>query len=338
MRALWIYFLYLVLISCANSHAECHRLFPVPHEWAGSALHVSQTPSPYRTRTHALFILGGAPGTAEALRNYPAFWNTLSFGYQALIAKGVPKPNIRIVMGSGPQDRSVLTTETGANPQFGLDREAIVQSFQPFPKDFDCDGQPDVSGPATLAGIREALSGLIPAMKAHDQIVIYYIGHGIKPNWLLQQPFRATLWQGGLTVQEMEQAFRLVPRGVRTLFMADTCYGGHFLTLGESEDRCILTAAPRATESFFRRRTEYSFVGELFFSALLGGRPYSSAYPAMLPPGVPAGHVEPPFSEVADSDRNGAVDMMEAFNYIQRHYTQSAPQLSPSRACGRIAL
>lgn len=336
---------YILLVACAltlpaGAQAVCHRLFPVPHEWSGSGLHHSASISPRAAKTYAIFILGGAAGRAAAQANYPAFWNNISFGYQVLTTKGVPAENMRILLGAGPGDDTVLTSETGMPPTYGADREAVVRAFRPYPHDFDCDSLPDVSGPATVEGLRAAVQSLAPRMNPGSQLLIYYVGHGMKPSVFPLLPFRVTLWNSELLPHQLESALSQVPQDVRVALMTETCYGGHFLRLARKQGRCVLTSAPADSEAYFRRRTEYGFVTELFFSALLGARAYSAAYPPMLTPEyfLTEQRPEPSLSQTADFDRNGVVTAQEAFRYTRMHYTRSVPQIEGAVACTGFAL
>lgn len=222
------------------ARADCGKQFATPHLADGRFDSTAfPSSSEHAKKTYAILISGAMAGA-----NPPAFWNSISLVYSTLAMRGIPKEQIQVL--NGAHGKEVPELYPGASCP-----SSDSNCHFPFTSDLECDGKDDISGYATVSGIKHAFQQTAARLENGDQVFIYYIGHGdnhanifldIIHGGQLFMPYetgRETDFL--LTESGFKKLLNIFPKSTKIAVILDTCYGGFFTSLA-SKNRCILTA------------------------------------------------------------------------------------------------
>ncbi len=173
-----------------------------------------------------------------------------------------------------------------------------------------------VEGPSTLEDLRRALARLAPAsVRAPTPLLLYFAGHGTQ-NEANEGDTAYNLWNGeDLTVRTLAAELARLPSSVPVVLVMAQCYSGAFADLlfrggdphGSLTDRNFVgffsTRKDREASgcSYATAREDYQDFSSYFFGALSGQDRFGNAV------------------EGADFDRDGTVNLHEAFCYALIH-------------------
>ena len=232
---------------------------------------------------YAVLVNGGR----NRLTNHERYWNDCAFLYRSLRQTyHVPKRNITVLMSDGGKSDEDMLRADG-------------RGFLSSPVDLDGDGQPDVDYPANSQSLTNVLLGMSRRLGTDDHLFLYVIDHGGTDNEDSEDSF-LWLWDDerleDYTLAALLNMFRV---GTINILMGQ-CYSGGFVTDLMREGRVIATACSGNERSWVcPDRTYDEFVYH-----------WTCAVNGADEDGNPVD---------ADTNGDGEVAMLEAFQYAQSH-------------------
>ncbi|MCR4918521.1 MAG: hypothetical protein K5928_01720, partial [Prevotella sp.] len=234
--------------------------------------------------TYAVIISGGV----NKYSNYIRYWNDCSFLYRVLTRRFlVPKTNISLLMADG---------DDPATDQF------CNNYFRSSATDLDGDGVADLHLAATKANVLSELNRLSQVMTDEDKLLIFVTDHGGTTDY--SGGSYICLWNNG-KLYDYELASSLSSFDVRSICVVlGQCFSGGFLDNLNSLKRVSLAASTGSEVSWAMSNLcfdefLYHWTCAVNESDYLGN------------------------SVASDSDGDGKVTMLEAFNYAKAHDTRS---------------
>jgi hypothetical protein len=255
---------------------------------------------------YAVLISGGY----DIYNNWIRYWNDMSFIYRTLTqVYGYRDDHIYVLMSDG---------DDPSDDRHGYDESTYW--FDSSPLDLDGDGDNDVDYPATGTSITTVFNELQGTLKEDDYLFIFTTDHGGLDYDPEATPQDTVLYLWGDSIRDDQFAAEVnkISAGCEAIsIMMEQCNSGGFVDdlIPGPQPRVIATAAD-ATESSWAMEPDYLYDEFSYYwtSAMAG---------------------EDPFGTVinADTNRDGAVSMREAFNYAQSQDTAwETPQYSDSPA------
>lgn len=292
---------------------------------------------------HSYFLI--IAGGAFPLENGIRFWSDAAMYYSTLTLKyGVPKENIvALVSGGGTAKNDAFV--------YVLISQYYYKQYVTTPNDLDGDGDSDISGPANVAAVKNALADLKSKLTSDDQLTVFITSHGsqiaddgkraitAKPD---NYKCAAFLFNMNPNPEELLHDYLLADWtkdiGCPVGFIIETCYSGGFIDdLVKTPDRVIATASRHdqmswGTEVEFTEAEYAAFDGEttsfndwvMPFTCALRG---PGADPAFHPGKYPWDDRER-FSGLcqmsADANGDGRISFGEAFLFSVEHDAYAA--------------
>ena len=231
---------------------------------------------------HAVLVNGGR----NRLTNHERYWNDCAFLYRTLRQTfHIPKRNITVLMSDGGNTREDMLRADGLG-------------FMTSPTDLDGDGQPDINYPATTESFANVMFSLSRRLNEYDHLFLYVIDHGGTLDG--SEDSFIWLWNderlNDYYLASLLSRFRV---GSINILMGQ-CYSGGFVSDLTGEGRIIATACSGREQSRICPDRPYDEFVYHWTCAIKGadeaGNPVH-----------------------ADTDGDGDVSMLEAFQYAQSH-------------------
>lgn len=239
-------------------------------------------------RTYAVILSGGVNKNS----NYVRYWNDCSFIYQTLVKKyGVPKDNINVIMSDG--------TDPAA------DMKLMDLSYVSSPLDLDGDSYDDIEYSATRTNVQSVLNSLSSTLQKDDHLFIFVIDHGGSTDGITHSYIN--LW-GNEKLYDYELANWLRPftnNYVNVNVVLGQCFSGGFIDDLTMVGCVVATACTGSEYSWACDNLIYDEFVYQWTSAVNKARPNG-------------GYV------YSDTDNNGVVTMLEAFEYAKNNDQQPA--------------
>lgn len=238
---------------------------------------------------YAVIISGG--GNKDY--NYERYWNDCALIYSTLINKyNYCKEQIYVIMADG------------TNP--AVDRHLLNGKFDSSPLDLDNDGEPDIRYAATRTSISTVFNELSLKLNTSNDLFIYTTDHGA----LINNHSYISLWNGEcISDSEFAKEVNKVNANIVNVVM-EQCHSGGFVNQLQAENRIIATACLQEEPSWASSNGYYNEFVYHWTSSIAGKYPNGQLINA-------------------DTDGNGKVSMLEAFNYASEHDTMNeTPQYS----------
>lgn len=234
------------------------------------------------SRTKAVIINGGINKNS----NYFRYWNDCSFIYQTLSKKyGIDSENIFVLMSDG------------TNPN--VDTKLSTGQYISSPLDLDFDGTADIRYSASRANVYNILDSLSTTMQEDDHLLIYVIDHG---GLSYSGHSYIHLWNNE-TISDTELAELIRPfcqNYVNVNVVLGQCYSGGFID-ALNQNGCVVSTACSGNESSYAcADIPYDEFVYQWTSAING-----------------ANHLGIPVN--SDTDGDGIITMLEAFNYAKNN-------------------
>lgn len=234
-------------------------------------------------RTYAVILSGGVNKNS----NYVRYWNDCSFIYQTLVKKyGVPKDNINVIMSDG--------TDPAA------DMKLMDLSYVSSPLDLDGDSYDDIEYSATRTNVQSVLNSLSSTLQKDDHLFIFVIDHGGSTDGITHSYIN--LW-GNEKLYDYELANWLTPftdNYVNVNVVLGQCFSGGFIDDLTMNGCVVATACTGSEYSWACNNLIYDEFVYQWTSAVNNARPNG-------------GYV------YSDTDNNGVVTMLEAFEYAKNN-------------------
>ena len=231
---------------------------------------------------YAVLVNGGR----NRLTNHERYWNDCACLYRTLRQTfHIPKRNITVLMSDG------------GNPKEDMLR-ADGQGFISSPTDLDGDGETDVNYPATTESFANVLLSLSRRLDEYDHVFLYFIDHG--GTYDNSEDSYIWLWNDErLTDYFLASLLNRFRVGSINILMGQ-CYSGGFVSDLMGEGRIIATACSgRERSSKCPDRSYDEFVYQ-----------WTCAIKGADETGSPV---------YADTNGDGEISMLEAFQYAQAH-------------------
>ena len=231
---------------------------------------------------YAVLVNGGR----NRLTNHERYWNDCSFLYRTLRQTfHIPKRNIIVLMSDGGDPKEDMLRADGSG---------IVSSSI----DLDGDGQPDVNYPATTESFANVLLSMSRRLDEYDHLFLYVIDHG----GTLDNSKDSYIWLwnderlNDYFLASLLGRFRI---GSINILMGQ-CYSGGFVADLTGEGRIIATACSGSEQSRTCPDRPYDEFVYQWTCAVKGADEFGNPV-------------------YADTNRDGEVSMLEAFQYAQSH-------------------
>lgn len=231
---------------------------------------------------YAVLVNGGR----NRLTNHERYWNDCAFLYRTLRQTfRIPKRNITVLMSDGGNPAEDMLRTDG-------------QGFISSSTDLDGDGQADVNYPATTEAFANVLLSMSRRLNEYDHLFLYFIDHG--GTYGISEDSYVWLWNdeklNDYFLASLLNRFRV---GSINILMGQ-CYSGGFVSDLMGEGRVIATACSgKERSSKCPDRAYDEFVYQ-----------WTCAVKGADEMGNPV---------YADTNRDGEVSMLEAFQYAQAH-------------------
>jgi hypothetical protein len=235
-------------------------------------------------KTKVVIISGGV----KPSMNYERYWNDCSLIYQILRNKyGIPKNNIFVAMSDGTNTAVDMLKENG--------------TYVSSPLDLDYDGVADIEYAASYKNLRSIFSSLYSGMNKGDHLFVYVTDHGSQKSG---GHAAINLWDGDeLTdTQFASWLSNYTKKGINVNVVLGQCYSGAFVN-ALSTSGCVVSSACSSSEvssaSPLVPYDEYLYRWSL---AVNEANPSDSGAAIN-----------------SDTDNNGRVTMLEAYNYAKKN-------------------
>lgn len=220
--------------------------------------------------------------------NYSRYWNDCSYIYRVMRKYyNVPKENIYLAMSDGTDP--------------GYDMASGSQNL-----DLDADGVNDIEYAATLEDLGIIFNSLKEKLTPNDHLFIYVIDHGGYDEQL--QSSYICLWNEESLYPDDLNAWldELTVGSINCVF--GQCFSGGFIDPLISENRIIATACAEDESSWASSNKRYDAFVEAWTTGLMNVTKFNEER-----------------VQEADSDNDGFVNMMEAFQFAE-FYDECGPQ------------
>lgn len=226
-------------------------------------------------------ILNG--GIAKEM-NYERYWNDCSAIYSTLVnIYNYPRDNIYVIMSDGTDPGLDLYTSSG---------------YISSPLDLDGDGTNDIQYAATKDNVNLVFNKLKERMSSDDELFIFTMDHGDRDD----SSSVICLWGDDSTAQysenDLSNALSELNCAKINICMGQ-CFSGGFINALSASNRVITTACG-PFEPSYPLNDNYDALVYYWVSAVTGSEP----------DGTPVN---------ADTNHDGYVSMLEAFNYVSSH-------------------
>ena len=231
---------------------------------------------------YAVLVNGGR----NRLTNHERYWNDCAFLYRTLRQTfRIPKRNITVLMSDG------------GNPKEDMLR-ADGQGFISSPTDLDGDGESDVNYPATTESFANVLLSMSRRLDEYDHLFLYFIDHG--GTYDNSEDSFIWLWNDErLNDYYLASLLKRLKVGSINILMGQ-CYSGGFVSDLMGEGLIVATACSGREQSSKCPDRSYDEFVYQWTCAVKGADEFGNAV-------------------YADTNRDGEVSMLEAFQYAQAH-------------------
>lgn len=236
-------------------------------------------------KSYAVIISGGA----DDFNNHIRYWNDCSIHYQILRRLySIPRENIFVYMSDG--------TDSGHDLHLGSYCESfyVAENYINSPADLDADGNDDINGDASFNSLYNCFSKLKSILKEEDHLYIFTTDHGSCDD----AKVGTGLWLWNYNILTVSD-FATMLKGIKAPIdiVMEQCYSGCFIHPVESlgQKITIATAAHRKEVSD----------GDVYYN------PFAYKWACAI-----SGYDFVNKRTVnADTDGDGEVSMVEAFQY-----------------------
>jgi len=243
---------------------------------------------------YAVIISGGIDHT----RNWERYWNDCSAIYSTLV-------NVYDYL----DDHIYVLISDGTDP--ADDMQLNDFTFQSSPLDLDGDGDNDIQFSATSANITNVFNTISGILDSDDYLFIFSTDHGGQDSG---DDVFLCLWGENMDDNDFATEVNKVNAGDISIVM-EQCHSGGFISDLSDEGRVIATACT-ADENSWAMPPDYTY-NEFVLH-------WTSAVAGQDPDGNPID---------ADSDNDGFVSMLEAFEYAEAEDTRTGetPQYNSTK-------
>ena len=231
--------------------------------------------------TYAVIISGGR----SKMFNHERYWNDCAFLYRTL------RQDCRT-----PPDHVTLLMADGDSPDNDMLRDGAV-GFASSPTDLDGDGKPDLTLAATRENVEEVFRQLSVTLTTDDHLFVFITDHGERDD---SGDVHLWLWGGErLSPQELGAMISQCKPQTMSVLLGQ-CYAGAFVTPLQGEGRVITAACAADQMSWACKERCYDEFVYHWTCAV-------------------AQHDEQGQPVASDTNGDGRVSMLEAFDYAVQH-------------------
>ncbi|MCK9156803.1 MAG: T9SS type A sorting domain-containing protein, partial [Paludibacteraceae bacterium] len=243
----------------------------------------------FKGKSYAVIISGGY----NYRNNHQRYWNDCSIYYQMLRRLyNIPRENIYVYMSDGTSTEKDL--HLGSNYDHTEDIYYIDS-----PKDLDGDGNNDINGAALYSPINSCFTTLRSIINSEDNLFIFTTDHGAENGDLC-------LWNN-TTLSPTQFTNMLLGIKSPISIVMEQCFSGSFVHPAETLNQLITIA----TAAHKNEPSSADYYGNPFSYKI------ACAYSGYNP--------ETGATVNADSDSDGQITLLEAFNYA-RYVANDIPQ------------
>ena len=223
-------------------------------------------------------------GGRNRLTNHERYWNDCALLYRTLRGRcHVPRGNISVLISDGSNPAEDMIKADGSG-------------FASSPVDLDGDGEPDVSGAATLQMAIKTFRDIAQHAEHHDKLLVFLVGHGNLDD--VTGEASLSLWGNDQLNAQMLSLLLDMVKVSRTCVIMGQCNAGGFMDALRADGLVVSATCSRSEQSWSCPDRPYDEFVYHWICAVNGS--------------------DESGQEVdADSDRDGWVSLREAFDYAR---------------------